>query len=293
MWAADLSNFAHGPVSAVLALIVVALLRRWPPCRRNPALEYALAFAGVLLLGAIIELIQSAIGRDAEAGDLLRDGLGALAALGVLMFFDQRLAGRSAGRWWLRVAGLVVSVAATLALLAPLLTAGLAYQERNRQFPVLADFDRPFTTYFVATLADVSAARAPVPRALAGSAGRATGLRVTVRGKRWWGVALREPRADWSGYERVMMSIANPSSQPLRLRVRILDARHSSGSPAPFSERIEIGPGSVQTAAIALRPTDGNRLPSALDLRNVTSLMIAKGGPNPATEFHVLRVWLE
>jgi len=184
-------------------------------------------------------------------------------------------------------------VAATVALVAPLLVTWLAYRERNFEFPVLADFDRPFITYFVATLGNVSASREAVPPALPDRADRSTGLRITPSGSRWWGVTLREPRADWSRFDRLMLSIANPSSVPLRVRVRLFDDRHSTGDPAPLSAIIAIEPGTVGTAAIALRPTDDAGLQPAMDLSNVKSLMIARAGTNPATEFYLLRAWLE
>jgi hypothetical protein len=275
-----------------MALIAIAFLRRWPNRRFGPVVEYALSFAAALLLGAIVELVQAAIGRDAEVGDLLRDGLGAAAALGILAFFDQDVSGPVVSRR-LRAAGLFVGLAATVMLVTPLLVSWLAYRERNREFPVLADFDRPFITYFVATLADVSASRAAVPTTLIDRPGRTTGLQIAPSGRRWWGVALREPRADWSQFERVMLSIANPSPVPLRVRVRLFDDRHQSGDPAPFSANIVIEPASVGTAAVALRPTDDGASRPALDLANIHSLMIARAGKKPVAEFYLLRVWLE
>jgi len=292
LWANDLNNFAHGPASAVLALILMAMLRRGGIRTFKPAIEYPLAFAATLLLGAMAEVMQTAVGRHAGTGDLLRDALGAIAALGLLAVVDRRLSVLATARRWRILGGLMGLVAVSL-LLAPLVISALAYRDRHRNFPVLADFERPFSTYFVAPPAEVSARRRALPAAMALQADRAFGLQIDPRDPRWWGVMLREPRPDWRGFERVKLTIANPATIPLRLRVRIVDRHHNYGDPPSVLAAITIAPESVGTAEVLLRPSPAADSRRPLDLENVKSLIVARAGKERTPAFYLLRVWLE
>ena len=290
LWAAELSNFAHGPVFAGVALIAMAGVRRWSRFRFSLTIEYALALAFSLLLGAAVEGVQAVIGRDAELGDLVRDALGALAALGFLAFSERTTPPLAGTSGWRSAVGVVVGTVATVALLAPLAIVWAAYRERNHQFPILANFERPCMTYFVATLGEVGARRDRLPPGFARGGRRAMALRITPTGRRWWGVALREPVADWTRFEKLKVVIANPAPTALRIRVRLFDDRHESGEPAPFSTIVTLAPRSVRAAEIALGDA---RASTGLDLANVRSMMIGRSGRQPASEFYVLRAWLE
>jgi hypothetical protein len=292
LWAADLANFAHGPAFAVVTLIVIAALRRGPTREASVGVEYALAIAISVMLGAVVELLQARIGRDAELGDLLRDALGALAGTGLFATVDRKVRNAMRPARW-RIGGLVVGVASVTLLLAPLAVTALAYLERNRNFPVLADFSQPFSGYFVSALAEVDAQRASLPPSMVGPAAPATGLRVRPSGDRWWGVMLKEPCPDWRGFDRLAISIANPGKVPLTLKVRFYDRNQQAGEPPRFTRTIAIAADSLQTATIPLAQllqADGAR---RLDLADMRSLMLARSAENRAPEFYVTRVWLE
>lgn len=64
----------------VLAFVVLGLLAQaaWPSWR-------AMALAGLLVLGGLIELVQAQVGRDASGGDWLADAVGLVMA--VLLWF--------------------------------------------------------------------------------------------------------------------------------------------------------------------------------------------------------------
>ena len=66
-WVSELGNSAHGPAFAIVTLILLALLRRVPGRNASILHDDSLAIAGALLLGALIELMQLATGRDACA----------------------------------------------------------------------------------------------------------------------------------------------------------------------------------------------------------------------------------
>lgn len=65
----------------VLTLLLLALLRQFGSPRQTILRAYGAALVVTISLGAVVELIQLATGRDASIGDLARDALGAVAAI--------------------------------------------------------------------------------------------------------------------------------------------------------------------------------------------------------------------
>ena len=134
LWVVDLSNAAHGPAFAVVTLVVWALLRDAPPLRLSILGEYSLAVTLAILLGALVELLQLLVGRDASYSDLWHDVLGALAAAGCLLALDSRTR-TSPSSHRLRVTGYAIAAASTVLMLAPLGVSAGAYLQRIQGSP--------------------------------------------------------------------------------------------------------------------------------------------------------------
>ena len=200
-WAAELGNSTHGPAFAFVTLILLALLRRAPGRNTSILRDYSLAIAGALLLGALIELVQLAIGRDGSFSDLGRDTLGALAATGFFALVDPRVRALPSRRP-ARLIGLLVGVASTLILVAPLGITGAAYLQRHRSFPTLVDFSSPLNTYFLGVYSAVTVEREALPNTLIRGREGSIGLHARLAGNKGWGIALWEPYPDWRGYQR-------------------------------------------------------------------------------------------
>jgi hypothetical protein len=294
LWANDLNNFAHGPVFAALTVIVLFFLRRKYTRGTGWLLEYTIAFGAALLLGIAVEAVQSRIGRDAEFGDVLRDALGALAALGFLATLDPKLRAALPGRRR-QIGGVLVGVAGTALLLAPLFAAALSYRERERSFPVISDFERPYSNYFVGELGGAQTQLATLPRWLAGHAQETQALHVKSSGARWWGVKIREPRSDWHGFDRLEITIANPNRKPLDLQLRVYDAHVSSEAEAEsrFATRFHVAPSSWATSTIPLATLTSPGDAPAVDIREIRSLMLTPAGGTGSADFYLVRIWLE
>ncbi len=76
LWHRALLNAAHGPVFAAVAVLV--LLMRAPDARTRRS-AYVIAFVAALLLGILIEFVQSLGGRPGSAFDVTTDAAGAAA----------------------------------------------------------------------------------------------------------------------------------------------------------------------------------------------------------------------
>ena len=292
MWAADLTNFAHGPAFALVTVLLFKALRGGPT-RQSPALpEYLVVTLIALALGVSVELVQGKIGRDASFDDFVRDAQGILAALGFLMLLDPKLRG-SRGRRRARYAALLLGLTGATLLVWPLIVTGLAYVDRDQNFPVLADFDRPRSTYFVNPLAGIRLQRRKLPPTLAGHAQESHALWVKVPAGSWWGLMLREPVPDWRRFERLAVTVANPSPEVLQLELRVYDSERKDDTDVRFSTTLEIPPSSWRTNMVPLASMTTNSEGRGVDLAQVHSLMLARKGASGATEFYLARLWLE
>ena len=291
-WAAELGNSAHGPAFAIVTLLLIALLRRLPGRNASILRDYSLAIAGALLLGALVELLQLATGRDASFSDLGRDALGALAAAGLFTAFDPRVRALPSRRST-RLIGSLVGVASTLILVAPLGITGAAYLQRHRSFPTLVDFSSPLSTYFLGVYSAVTVEREALPNALSGGREGSIGLHVRLAGNKGWGIALWEPCPDWRSYQRLAVDLANPTDFPLRLRVRVRDRSQGNDRQMGYLGRIEIAPRSRATHVIALREFTAAEGRADVNTAMVRSIVLTRDPSNRAREFYLMRIWLE
>ena len=167
------------------------------------------------------------------------------------MLLDPKLHG-SRDRRRARHAGLLLGLSGVAMLAWPLIVSGLAYLERDQHFPVLADFDRPHSTYFVNPLAGVRLQLKQLPPALAGHAQESQALWVRVPAGSWWGLMLREPVPDWRRFERLAITVANPSSEALQLELRVYDLGMQGEADVRFTTTLEVPPSSWRTNMVPL-----------------------------------------
>ncbi len=291
-WVAELSNSAHGPAFAIVTLILIALQRRLPGRNASILRDYGLAIAGALLLGALVELLQLATGRDASFSDLRRDMLGALAATGFFTLFDPRVRALPSHRP-ARLIGLLVGVASTAVLAAPLVITGAAYLQRHRSFPTLVDFSSPLSTYFLGVYSAVTVEREALPDTLARGSRGGIGLHARLAGNKGWALALWEPDPDWRGYQHLAVDLANPTDLPLLLQVHVRDRGQSKDRQAGYLGKIEIAPRSRATHEIALREFTAAEGRAYVNPAIVDSIVLSRNPSNRAGEFYLMRMWLE
>jgi hypothetical protein len=290
-WANDLNNAAHGPAFALVTLCVFALLPRSPGRRITIFGEYSAAILISILLGALVELLQHFTGRDATLADLLTDTLGTLAAAGGLLAFDARLQGSHEQAAPRRI-GLLVAVAASLLMLSPLVATAAAYLKRHFAFPTLVDFSLPLATSFIRVDASASVERVQLPRELRYDGRGSIGLRTHLTEKSGWVLVLTEPVRDWRRYTRLNLDVANPTDEPLALRLRVFD-RHGRGHRAGYRGPIKVPPHSRVIQSVALRSLNSKTDDAQTDTSNVHSIVIARASANRAREFYLIRIWLD
>jgi hypothetical protein len=211
--------------------------------RLRPRLgHYGLALVAAMALGVALEAVQIGSSRDASVADLGRNALGAGAVLAWVLSFD---ASARPGAWGLARAALPLRALA-LALVTvgfvPLALDLWATLKRNAAFPTLASFDAAWEEAFV-VVEGAELERVVAPEAW--REGRRSGRvgRVVFREGAYPKLELAEPVADWSGYDRLALSVFNPSEADVELRVRVHDAAHDDTYGDRFNDVARLPPG--------------------------------------------------
>ncbi|MCP3687937.1 MAG: hypothetical protein GY784_05940 [Gammaproteobacteria bacterium] len=168
-----------------------------------------------LVLGLLVELVQSQNGRSADVNDLSRNFCGALLALA----FMPGLISLSSGKLIVAIRILVLSFGVFhLSPLAIVLSDEIA---ARKQFPVLSDFNMPFEIDRWSGNADVT-----IVSGFAGKPGRQ--LKIDLGTQRYSGTGIDYLRTDWRGYNTLNLEIYHPASIPLPLTLKIYDEQHRS-----------------------------------------------------------------
>jgi hypothetical protein len=210
--------------------------RRLDGARRLSALGITVVLAGA---SELLQLLQP--GRQASMADFLRDVVGAVAFLLLHCAMAGRARGEDGGAWRPRVRAAGIAIALILAVLVPVASVVGVYVARTLAFPTLYRLDgawreRPFVH-----------ARQAHQVTRPGAAGRGPGAQAStcfdLQPAKYAGVTLDEPYPDWSGFERLVFTISNPSSAPLEITIRVHDHWHDQRYEDRFNRLFPVAPG--------------------------------------------------
>jgi hypothetical protein len=286
-WYPVLLNAGHGIVFALVAILCHRALRAIRGMDARAWLVWAFGIA--VLLGAVVELLQLPIGRDADLADVGRDALGAWGGLALLAALDGKRSARAR-------AAAALSVAVPLFVLAvPVVESVTAYARRADRFPVLADFSTAGNDYFVRATEAVMQRRA-LPPAFSRAPGQHA-LHVEFVGGPYAGVDFFEPVADWTAYREIVFDLTNPSADPLTLTLRVHDAAHDHRYDDRYNTRLVLPPAQRSVVAIPLNEIESGPRDRLLDLTSVADFMLFVSlAETPAAlrrELFVSRIWLQ
>ena len=301
MWARTLQDAAHGPVFAIIA-VVLALMQR--PPSGAPMRWLALsrrAWSGAVAIGALTELVQVFLpGRTASLADVMRDAAGAALGLALLAIVDHRRSPdamptvRPAANHAIQVRrwGYAAALIALIVLAWAPLECVVAYGRRAANFPTLAEGTHPGDLYFLSGHhAEVDRAPLPAPfrRAEDGSA-----LRVSYEGPRRLRFEIFEPMPDWRGYDVLAIDLTNPGAQPLPLVLKVQDAEHNLQTDDRLNLGLVVPAATRTTVRVALSVVASAPKSRRMDLSRMAN--VALYTPTHPTEpgvFYVSRIWLE
>lgn len=289
-WTAGLANAAHGPVFVVVTILLIRV-QRTLGSRHGNLRQSVVAVAAAIVLGAAIECAQLFLARDASLEDLLHDAQGALAGALLSLWWDLRRQDRATSQRLLYFlpAG---STALVLLSMMPALECVAAYGMRQHNFPVLADFDQPYSDFFMEAYSAADIARVRPPSGTPGLADDVHALRARLRGSGGWALVLWEPSPDWRRFRHLELDLVNPTDEPLVVTVRVRDHRGRRPSVRHAPVTVEVAPESSVRARVDLERLSGPDPATGFDLGRVRGLVIGAHPDNRAREFYLLRLAL-
>lgn len=211
--------------------LLLYLLGHLPALRNVSAAKLSLGLVIFsLILGGLIELSQYATDRTPDILDLVRNLTGAFLAL---VFLDRY------NRWMkhdLLIPLKIIVAVLLLGLTVPLAKAVADEIIAYRQFPILVNNDTPFELDRWSGNAALKIVQMESTNLLK--------LQLTP-GKQYPGTSLVYFPDDWSDYELLVVSLLNPSAEPLEITVRVHDRVHETAYlyRDRFSRGIQVVPG--------------------------------------------------
>jgi hypothetical protein len=295
-WQRVCLDASHGPIFAAVAVVLVMWLASRAP-GRDPAAwpdwaRCGLAFALAVLIGIVVEFLQSLQDRPPSLFDVLTNAAGAAAGLAVWSLFA-RPHTEVRGERGRSDAWAVTAIAlAGLAFIAwrPL-HAAVAYAGRAASFPVIAQFQGPRDLYFVSTGGSTAeVVDLPAPWAQPGGE-RALWLAWDAQDAP--SVQILEPLGDWRGYSVVAVDLTNSSATELRLTLRIFDATHDGSPEDRLNLPLVIAPQARTVVRVAMAAVEAAPAVRPMDLSRVANVMLFGRKGDAPGELHLSRLWLE
>ena len=287
-------DFCHFPLFGAVALILLHLARQLgEPRGWSVGSHYGLAFIGVVVLGALTEGVQSLSStRFAEWSDLLLDLVGAICVLGLYATYDRNLTGRLAvwrqGPWKHLVHAGVVLL--TLIALSPVLIWAYAYWDRAARFPSLCQFSSSWEMLFVQ--GKESELQIVPPPLGWGNPRIDTVGQVVFYPKRYPGIRIEEPYADWRGFSRFRVDVYSELPTVRSLVIRIDDAHHNNEYEDRFNQAITILPG-LNHIQIPLEDIRHAPVGRELDLSTIKAIRLFAISPPEEFSLYVDNIRLE
>jgi len=275
-----LQKLGHSVTFGIVALLVLSLLRERRAGPRSILADCTVAFGVTVALGAMTEVAQIFTHRDPAVIDVLRDSLGALAALGGALWMTSR-----------SVSGALLCVASTILVLVPMAVCVAAYANRDLRYPVLWQFSSKLDLYFARDAAP-GLERTPEPTRWQRTPDE-WALYIPLGSGDWPGVGLVEPYPDWTGHSQLLVEVTNPLPVTVQLTVRVEDRAHTQEYTDRFNADYVIAPSSRQRIRIELQRIAAAPRGRRMDMRHVSKIVLFRSA-GPRSGFVLLnRMWLE
>lgn len=272
-----LLDLSHVPIFAFAA----GMVSRWVGvvARQEVRRQLFMLCGLALLVGSAIELTQPLAGRNASVDDIIHDVAG--AAAGVLFCSRRR---REFSWRWRR--GLQLMVLAVV-LLAGHRAVGWywAYSNTLAQFPLLADFELPYSAQLWSSASRTDAL----------SRDGSSALHLHFQASRPARTRFEPPRGDWAQYATLRFSLFNPRATPLEVQLAIADRsvpdRMADQRPF-FIRRYPLAPGwndlSVRVGEIAEGSGSG-----VIDIDAIGELRIEVPAPDGVVDLYLDAIRLD
>jgi len=266
VWMGGAHDAGHVLVFAAIAALLCAILRP-----RGARLTLIVAVIVLLAVGS--EFAQGRFGvGDATLGDFGRDLLGGAVSVTAWFAATRR-----------RPALYVVAALALLAGLLPLARIGWAYAQRANAPEVIWAPHRATWDVFIESPRTGTLRKLPDGQ----------GARFVAESDSYAGIVIREPPPDWSGFDALVVSVANPGSQALSLNVRIDDQPRDTVYEERFNRERILPPGSALRWRIPVAEIEQGPVGRLLGLSHITRVIVFLSPGSRGAAFDLRDVRLE
>ena len=286
----EIQNTGHTFAFGLLAVVVLRLIQDVELLvKKSPIWLYTLAFGISLSAGVLVEIVQSFLGRDADAIDVLRDFAGIVALLGFYSLVDKRhTSSLQKPQMKLMIAGM--SALVLISALVPLGRLSISYYHRDQCFPVLVKFGAECSQGFL-RLQDSDLAVVHQPNGWPGESDLLVG-QMTLRQGEYPGLRVIEPKPDWSAFTSLNIELYSEHSNSFDLVIRVHDKTHDFEFRDRFNKSFIVEPG-LNTFRISL--ADIRLAPSGreMDMTAIAEIILFAVKPQDELIFYVGKLWLE
>lgn len=263
-------NIGHIVYYALLPFAIFTFTAKRP---LRPAAQVVIGLGLALVLGIMVELAQSSFQRTPDAGDIVRNLIGALVGIFFLLPVRETIPRRSLRL--LQTAALILAASQ----IYPIAVAITDEYRVERQFPILSSFETPYEIQRWQGDAKFS-----VDDDIAATGRHA--MRIAMTKNRYSGVNLRYFHENWTGYKWLQMMVYNPSPGDLVITCRIHDQLHIEGTQSyedRYNQQFTLSPGwnPIQIDLDQVRDAPARR---QMDMRHIRGLgLFAARLPHPQT----------
>ena len=238
----ELQNTGHTILFILIAILILLLLRGTSNFFWQKSFKlYITAFFISLLIGIVIEIVQSITHSDASKMDIVRDLAGIIIGLGLYASTDSNLPSYSlkSGKW-IKAGIVTLSFCSFTASMLPLAFLSVAYVQRETAFPVVVDLTANWIQPFLRL--KNAAINIPEGRKIKID-GEAPLTRVDFKRGIYPGVSIVETSPDWSAYKALTIVIYSKLIKPFDLTLRIHDDKHNYSYADRFNTALTINKG--------------------------------------------------
>lgn len=271
----EIQNTGHIFLFALMTLALMPLMRNRRAAKtRYWLVDYAIVCGGMVALGIITELGQVVTQREPDLNDMLRDGAGIAVGLGLYAFYDLSVPRLTRSHWILKTCLLGASLGVLAVCFYPMMNAAWSGLQRDRAFPVIADFGARWTRTFVwLNQASLEPAMTPAGLTATENGARYGAVRLILNPEAYAGISLFEPYPDWSGYQTLSLEVYSPHARPISVVLRIHDEQHDQTYADRFNRALTLRPGNNRIQ-ILLRDVAQAPDQREMDMKRISNLML-------------------
>jgi VanZ family protein len=265
--AEELLNYGHVLVFGLIALLTYRVIVNFKISLNRRFAAWLITMA----LGLMVEIVQLGMkGRYFELGDLLNDGIGALA---FLIFFSEHKSRYIT--WMARISSVLIFILAGV----PFYTALIREYNYRQQFPFISSFENILeSSSWVMDNAEIKRSKAHAAKGLY------SGMISFFPGE-YSTLCNEDLIENWAGYKMVAMDIYLPGEKGLKIMLRINDRKHNQNYDDRYNSRIELEPGwnHIKINLDDIEKSPANR---PMDMSAITKICIfASNLTEPQTAF--------